>query len=194
MPSVSLGSEVRKRKIPSRPRCVPAITPRPGTIQIASSANRPRRAKPSFRANASKIWRTRALFSAAALDAPSPVTLARYRSGLAPGAPQSSPSVSVASGSAAGGASPLARLYALNRDERPAQSTASLMSPGSLADLSRRPRVLGSGALFRLRPPVELRGDSSESSISASDSSPEALPAPFRGGAAGAIGMVGNEG
>src|SRR3990172_6654871 len=42
------------------------MMPRPGTVHTASSANRPRRAKPSLRANASKIRRTSASFSAAA--------------------------------------------------------------------------------------------------------------------------------
>src|ERR687898_2031674 len=41
------------------------MTPRPGTDQTASSANSPRRASPSFLANASKIRRTIAAFSAA---------------------------------------------------------------------------------------------------------------------------------
>src|ERR1700675_2756495 len=41
------------------------MTPRPGTLQTASSAKSPRSAKPSFRANASKIRRTVASFSAA---------------------------------------------------------------------------------------------------------------------------------
>src|SRR5262245_42650252 len=49
----------------SRPRYVPAIAPRPGTNQTASSANRPRRARPSFRAKAPKIRRTIASLSAA---------------------------------------------------------------------------------------------------------------------------------
>src|SRR3990172_1381882 len=42
------------------------MTPFPGTVHTASSANIPRSAKPSFRVNASKIRRTIASFSAAA--------------------------------------------------------------------------------------------------------------------------------
>src|ERR671915_529896 len=42
------------------------MTPRPGTVQTASSANSPRSAKPSLRENASKMLRTSA--SLAALD------------------------------------------------------------------------------------------------------------------------------
>src|SRR5919109_3996593 len=45
---------------------MPAIAPPPGTVQTASSANRPRSASPSLRAKASKILRTRASFSGAA--------------------------------------------------------------------------------------------------------------------------------
>src|SRR4029453_4006690 len=41
------------------------MAPRPGTDQTASSAKSPRRARPSLRANASKIRRTIAAFSAA---------------------------------------------------------------------------------------------------------------------------------
>src|SRR5512134_2927027 len=41
------------------------MTPLPGTDQTASSANSPRSASPSFRANASKMRRTIASFSAA---------------------------------------------------------------------------------------------------------------------------------
>src|SRR5688500_15186548 len=41
------------------------MTPRPGTDQTASSAKSPRRASPSFLANASKIRWTIAAFSAA---------------------------------------------------------------------------------------------------------------------------------
>ena len=55
VPSVSFGSFARNRKIASRPSYVPAMTPRPGTDQTASSAKSPRSASPSFRANASKI-------------------------------------------------------------------------------------------------------------------------------------------
>src|SRR5919204_488993 len=40
------------------------MTLRPGTVHTASSAKRPRRAKPCFRANASKMWRTSSSFAA----------------------------------------------------------------------------------------------------------------------------------
>src|SRR6478672_1806027 len=43
------------------------MIPRPGTDQTASSAKSPRRARPSLRANASKIRRTIASFSAAGM-------------------------------------------------------------------------------------------------------------------------------
>src|SRR5512145_2706649 len=41
------------------------MAPRPGTVQTASSAKRPRSASPSLRAKASKIFRTISSFSAA---------------------------------------------------------------------------------------------------------------------------------
>src|ERR671918_1239673 len=85
VPSVSLGKRARNRKISSRPRWTPAITPRPGTVQVASVAKRPRSAKPSFRENASKMLLTSASLPAfdtrflPAGDEPVDVTALRFR-------------------------------------------------------------------------------------------------------------------
>src|SRR5262245_60945728 len=63
------------------------MTPFPGTAHTASSAKRPRSAKPSLRANAEKMLRTIALFSAAAtralpaVDEPLDVTALCIREG-----------------------------------------------------------------------------------------------------------------
>src|SRR5262245_2308572 len=64
VPSVSFGSRPRKAKISSRPVNVPAIVPSPGTTHVASRAKTSRSAMPRFRANASKMRRTSASFSA----------------------------------------------------------------------------------------------------------------------------------
>ena len=52
------------RRSPRGPVNVPAIVPSPGTTQVASRANTSRSARPRFRANASKMRRTSASFSA----------------------------------------------------------------------------------------------------------------------------------
>ena len=87
-----LRQPAEELKISSRPVNVPAIEPLPGTVQVASSAKTSRSAKPRFCANASKIPRTRASFSARAtarlpaVDQPFDVPALRIPEVVAPGA------------------------------------------------------------------------------------------------------------